>query len=300
MYLCKDCGKRFRGGSRMDDVALWKEYVCGRRTLVELAESHGCSERTVRRRLARVADSFTPVTPRASVVITDTTYFGRGFGVMVFLDARTGAVLHRQYVGNETNAMYKEGLEVIRSRGTEIKAVVCDGRTGLLASIVECPAQMCQFHMYQIVKRKLTGNPRMECGIELLRLSHGMFRMNRAEFCGEFESWCARWEKFLAEKTVLGSGKTVYTHRRLRSARKSIKTHLPWLFTYEDYPFLGIPNTTNRMEGVNSQLKKITRAHNGMNVANKKKVIDAFLNSLKTTWLGAAHEMSNTNKAHAK
>jgi len=262
---------------------LWDEYVGGRRTIAELASLYGCSERTVRRRLAHVADSFTPSTPNSAVVIVDTTYFGRGFGVMLFQDAHTGAVLQRQYVSSETNAAYREGLDAIRSRGTVIKAVVCDGHTGLLASITECPVQMCQFHMFQIVRRKLTGRPRLECGRELLSLCRGLFNMGKSEFTHKFDGWCSRWDKFLAERTTLATGGTTYTHRRLRSARKSIKSHLRWLFTYEDYPTLGIPNTTNKIEGLNSRLKKVLRAHNGMSETNRKKVIDAFLNSLQNT-----------------
>lgn len=253
--------------------------MIGRHTLAELAVSHGCSERTVRRRLALVADSFSPVFPDEAVVIADTTYFGRGFGVMIFQDAHTGASLHRMYVSNETNALYRMGLEHIRSCGTDIKAVVCDGHTGLLSSIKECPVQMCQFHMLQIVRRKLTNSPRLGCGQELLGLCRRMFGMSRLEFSAGFDGWCARWDKFLSERTVLANGATAYTHRRLRSARRSVKAHLPWLFTYEDFPSFGIPNTTNKLEGVNSRLKRMLREHNGMNATNRKKVIDALLNS---------------------
>lgn len=296
MYQCKICGKRFRGGLRVDNTVLWEEYVSGRRTVAELALAHRLSERTVRRRLALVAESFVPYIPKEAVVIADTTYFGRGFGVMIFLDAKSGAVLHRMYVRNETNDLYRHGMELIRSRGTEIKAFVCDGRTGLLASITECPVQMCQFHMLQIVRRKLTNSPRLTCGRELLGLCRHMFTMGRKEFLAGFDGWCSRWDKFLPERTKLVSGKTTYTHRRLRSARKSIKAHLGWLFTSEDFPSLGIPPTTNQIEGVNSRLKKVLRAHNGMSETNRKKVIDAFLNTLKNDRHQPAHKMSDTNK----
>lgn len=42
-----------------------------------------------------------------------------------------------------------------------------------------------------------------------------------------------------------------------------------------------IPNTTNLLEGFNSQLKKALRNHNGMKEVNKKKFIDGFLNIKK-------------------
>ena len=42
-------------------------------------------------------------------------------------------------------------------------------------------------------------------------------------------------EKFLDERTLLISGKTIYTHRRLRTARRSVKAHLKWLYMYKEY-----------------------------------------------------------------
>lgn len=280
MYRCSQCGKQFHGGNRIDGVKLWNEYVHGRRTVNELALSYGCNERTVRRHLSLVADAFVPYVPASAVVIMDTTYFGRGFGVSIFLDTTTGKVLHRRYVRNETNADYIAGLDAIRSNGTSVSAVVCDGRTGLLASFLDCPAQMCQFHQMQIVRRLLTSKPKLQAGRELMDLCHRMKTLGKSAFTAEFEAWCERWRNFLAERTALASGRTTYTHRRLRAARKSIMSHLPWLFTYEDFPTLGIPRTTNRLEGVNSLLKRNMASHNGLNGKNRIKFIDSFLGDL--------------------
>lgn len=280
MYRCAQCGKQFNGGKRVDGVELWVEYVHGRRTVMELASAHGCNERTVRRHLSLVADGFVPYVPSDAVVIMDTTYFGRGFGVSIFLDANTGRVLHRRYVSNETNADYTAGLDAIRSNGTSVSAVVCDGHTGLLASCSGIPAQMCQFHQQQIVRRLLTGKPKLPAGRELLDLCHRMRTLGKGAFTAEFEAWCEKWRKFLAERTTLASGRTTYTHRRLRSARRSVMAHLPWLFTYEEFPMLGIPNTTNRLEGVNSLLKRSMANHNGLNRKNKIRFIDSFLSNL--------------------
>ena len=43
----------------------------------------------------------------------DTTYFGRKFGVMVFKDALSGQILLKQYVKQETNNLYVQGVEEI-------------------------------------------------------------------------------------------------------------------------------------------------------------------------------------------
>jgi len=61
----------------------------------------------------------------------DTTYWKRGFGVMVFKNSLDGVVLFKQYVRYETNALYLSGIEEIRRRGIYIQAIVCDGRQTL-------------------------------------------------------------------------------------------------------------------------------------------------------------------------
>jgi len=50
------------------------------------------------------------------------------------------------------------------------------------------------------------------------------------------------------------------------------------------YTELQIPNTTNLLEGFNSQLKRALHNHNGLNEANKKKFIDGFINTKKVGW----------------
>ena len=279
MYLCKDCGRQFQGGLRINNVSLWNKYLASNRTISDLSILYKCSERTIRRRLSLVVDSFTATYPKSAVIIIDTTYFSKTFGVMLFQDASSGKILYRKFVKNETNKDYLDGLRYIAKRGTTIKAVVCDGHMGLLQAISFCPVQMCQFHQFQIVRRLLTNNPHLPAGVELLTLMRSMFSLGKEEFITAFEKWYDKWKEFLDERTLLISGKTTYTHRRLRTARRSVKTHLKWLYTYEDYTELQIPNTTNLLEGFNSQLKRALHNHNGLNEANKKKFIDGFINT---------------------
>ena len=193
--------------------------------------------------------------------------------------ASSGKILYRKFVKNETNRDYLDGLRYIAERGTIIKAVVCDGHMGLLQSIHFCPVQMCQFHQFQIVGRLLTNNPHLPAGVELLALIRRMFSLRKKEFITAFDKWCDKWKEFLDQRILLTSGKTTYTHRRLRTARRSIKTHLTWLYTYEELPDIQIPNTTNQLEGFNSQLKRALHNHNGLNGTNKKKFIDGFINT---------------------
>jgi hypothetical protein len=65
--------------------------------------------------------------PSVVNVLMDTTYFGRKFGVMVFKDSLSGQILYKQYVQQETNKLYLQGIEEIVCRGIKIQAIICDG-----------------------------------------------------------------------------------------------------------------------------------------------------------------------------
>ena len=96
-----------------------------------------------------------------------------------------------------------EGLFRIGEGRTEIKAVVCDGHTGLLQAITFCPVQICQFHQLQIVRRFLTNNPHLSASMELLSLVRNMFSMTGEQYSSAFCKWCDEWKDFMEERTVL-------------------------------------------------------------------------------------------------
>jgi len=43
------------------------------------------------------------------------------------------------------------------------------------------------------------------------------------------------------------TGELHYTHPRIRAAYRSLRTNLPYLFTYKNYRNLAISNTTNAL-----------------------------------------------------
>lgn len=88
-----------------------------------------------------------------------------------------------------------------------------------------------------------------------------------------FEVGALLKERTMNEET----GKSFYTHKRLRSAYRSLRYNLPWLFTWYDNIDLGIPNTTNAIDGHFADLKNKLRNHNGLSIDRKKKFIDGFL-----------------------
>jgi len=160
----------------------------------------------------------------------DTTYWGRKIGVMLFKDAITKENLLKYYVKNETNALYKEGINELQSKGYSILAIVCDGKTGLLSSFKNIPVQMCQFHQTAIIRRYITKKPRLQASIELNQIVKLMINTDKESFEGALNQWYEKWCNFLDERTInLETGKSHYTHKRLRSAYKSLNTNRKWL-----------------------------------------------------------------------
>jgi hypothetical protein len=242
-----------------------------------LAIQFNCSTKTIQRRL----DS-APIVQRKefsafAVVIMDTTYFGRGFGVMVFKNSLDGVVLYKQYVRYETNALYLSGISEITRRGITVQGIVCDGRQGLFRLFDDIPIQMCQFHQIQIVLRYLTRKPKAQAAIELKKVTLRLTKQTQAEFVNDLNNWYLRWSDYLNErKQSPSTGKTYYTHKRLRSAYLSLKRHLPYLFTYQEHKKLMMPNTTNALDGQFADLKNKLRNHNGLSRERKIKFIDGF------------------------
>nr|WP_259343327.1 hypothetical protein [Capnocytophaga canis] len=208
----------------------------------------------------------------------DTTYWGRNFGVTLFKDAITKENLLKYYVRNETNAIYTQGIEKLKALGFQIQAIVCDGRKGLIQSFNGIPVQMCQFHQSAIIRRYLTKKPKLEAAKELMKVVDLMVITDKESFEGALSLWFEKWEDFLNERTVnVLTNKSFYTHKKLRSAYRSLKNNLPWLFTWYDNYELGIPNTTNAIDGHFADLKNKLRNHNRLSLKRKMRFIDEFL-----------------------
>ncbi|USN92271.1 MAG: hypothetical protein H6782_00390 [Candidatus Nomurabacteria bacterium] len=58
----------------------------------------------------------------------------------------------------------------------------------------------------------------------------------------------------------------------------SLKRNLPNLFTYQKYPELNIPNTTNTIDEYFASLKKKIAQHHGLRRDRRLRVISELLN----------------------
>ncbi len=212
------------------------------------------------------------------IILADASYWGRRFGVLVFKDWKSKRIIWRKFLNKkETLVDYQEGLDWVLTEGFRIEGVVCDGLQGLFNLFGAYKVQMCQFHQYKIIERKLTKNSVLEASKELLEIAKLMCHTDKESFEGVFKEWCDKWDLFLKERAIdPKSGKKRYVHRPIRSAMQSIKRNMKYLWTWYDFIEVGIPNTNNSIEGQFSDLKNKLRNHNGLRRARKMIFIDEY------------------------
>lgn len=212
------------------------------------------------------------------VVLMDTTYWGRDFGVVILMDASDSHVLWFKFIyRKERLDDYREGLDYLKASGLDVKAVVSDGFTGLKEMLSGTPYQLCQFHQMQRIRQLLTNRPKLPASIELKRIASTLTASDKEQFRAMLEGWYGRWKAFLQEKTVADNGKSFFTHRRTRSAYYSLKTHLNMLFTYQDFSDGSVPNTNNALESLNSVIKTKLRNHRGLSVKRRELLVANLL-----------------------
>ncbi|MEG1885059.1 MAG: transposase [Alistipes sp.] len=129
----------------------------------------------------------------------------------------------------------------------------------------------------EVNKFKTASKPDLEASQELLDIAKFMCKTDKESFIGVFELWAVKWTDFLKERTVdRHTGKTHYTHHKLRSAYLSMKRNMPYLWTWYDWSERGIPNTNNGLEGKFTDLKTKLRNHNGLSIKHRMIFIDAY------------------------
>jgi len=111
----------------------------------------------------------------------------------------------------------------------------------------------------------------------LLSIVLSLTHTDKERFIADFEAWSEKWSAFLKERTCDNrTGKSRYTHKRLRSAYLSIRRNMPYLWTFYDHIQLGISNTNNALEGMFADLKTKLRNHAGLSKQHRQKFIDEY------------------------
>ena len=274
----------------MTDDELWTLYQAKKQTIVEIAASSGKSPSTVKRRLRGIAIKWEQphLDGMSGFVHLDVTYWGRNWGVLLALDDATSRPLYVAFVKHETVADYVQAVETITRMGYTVKGIVIDGMRSLFDMFRDTyRIQMCQFHMRSIIDRYLTKKPKLKAAVALKELMGRMTVLDRDGFEKEFVKWIEDWDHTLNRRTVSKrTGKSHYTHKRLRTAMNSVAFFLPFLFTYKEKGCEGMPNTNNKVEGVFTDLKKNLNNHSGMGEDGRKRFISGFFLALADNQAG--------------
>lgn len=245
-----------------------------------MADKHGRTKKTIQKYLDQChEDQSSTQAVRSGVIGIDCSFFGRSYGIIV---ARCPALKQNLYwkeITTENKAVYEEARRNLEASGFNIQAVVLDAKHGIRDVFSDLVVQICQFHQQQIVWRYLTLRPKTEAGLELKFLTGALTNIDEKLFTESLANWHEKWSGFLKERTYKPDGKHWwYTHRRIRSAYRSLITNLPYLFSWQRYPELNIPNTNNSLEGSFSKMKRLLNSHNGLKRCRRYKLIEAILN----------------------
>jgi len=217
-----------------------------------------------------------PIIPDHAVALTfDATFFGRCYGLMVY--RAEGHNIFWQEITTETVKGIQGGLCHLITQGWQFSSVTIDGRQGVIKLIKQLlpgvPVQLCLFHQKATIRRYLTTRPKTNCGRELQNLVAHLQYIDRSTCAQSLDILWQTYGDFLRERNDAGR----FVHRALRSALRSLKSNLPYLYTWQDHPSLTIPTTTNSCDGSFAHWKAKVKIHRGLSHQNRAKMITALL-----------------------
>jgi hypothetical protein len=267
--------------TKHESIQYWLDYVFHKQTVRELAQTHNKDRRTIKTRLDTVQLPEKRHNPRSIHLLADATYFGErteesSWCVVVFRDFYGQEDLWWTFVDTETTSVYRTGRDYLESLGYTILRVTADGFGGIKQAFSGIPYQMCHVHMERMLRKGTTRNPKTEAGQALRALTLSLFDTDGDTFKRRYQQYLNLYTPFLNQKTVNPeTGRTEWTHGRLRTASLSLIHHLPFLFTYEDN--IRIPKDTNALEAHFRHINEVTAVHCGLSRTQKEKFISTIL-----------------------
>ena len=275
--MCKTVFQNKRRPQR-ENKSLYNKYLFKSQTLKDLSDITKLSKRTIQKKLDKVIPKKIIETPQKVVLTMDVTFFERKYGVLVFRSQSQKKNIYWTQVDTETVEAYVKGRHVIEAKGYEIEAIVIDGKKGVKEAFKDIPVQLCQFHQMKAVTKYLTRKPKLEAGQKLREIMLKLAKSTEINFTRELNDWYREWGDYINQQTRdEETKKWFYTHGRIRSAYLSMRNNIGYLFTFERYPNLKIPNTTNSLDGTFSHLKRRINIHRGLRQDRRYKMIEAYL-----------------------
>ncbi|WP_423983671.1 IS256 family transposase, variant Zn-binding type [Glaesserella parasuis] len=200
--FCHKGHKTFSLQNKLDPIKIWTDYTSGKQTYQQLAVKYHCSVRTIQRYINKAPKTALkpPSNRYLNIIIMDTTFFGRYFGVLVLMDTLSNNVISHYCVRTEKDIYYKLALNRLREKGYIIQSITCDGRRGLMKDLFNTSVQIYQFHMVAIVMRKLRKKHQLQAGKELKIIVKTLTRSSKNEFYRRLHSWFIKHQAFFKIK----------------------------------------------------------------------------------------------------
>jgi hypothetical protein len=223
--------------------------------LDDLASEYKRSISWVQKQIFEYEPAYKTHNPRAINLVCDATFYGKRkdkLGTLVFKDSISKEVLAWKHIQSETIKDYKYLLTELINLGYTINSITIDGKRGLYKAFEDYSVQMCHFHQKRIVQRYITKHPKLQASKDLQKILLRLTSTNETIFAKNLDVWYETYKDFLSEKTLnVLTGKENFTHAKLVSAYRSLRTNLPYLFTYKRYKYLSICSTegTNALGG---------------------------------------------------
>lgn len=280
-WRCSQCGSSFV--RRIDSSAKWLKafvlWLLGKPSQKELAQA----ARTLRAKTAKFW-SLWPVIPACDeihhVVYMDGIWLARQCVVLI---ACTDHCVLGCHLARSENA---QEWSLLMGRIAAPDVLVCDGGGAIEAARrqmwPQTRVQRCVFHVFCQVKRCTTSRPKTQAGVDLYALARRLLAIGSLDeaalWLADLQRWCNAYESFLKERAEDGRH---FKHRRLRKARRSLVSlcQAGVLFTYLDERLVRqgpVAATSNRIENLNGQIRRMLAAHRGMNIEHRIKAVFWF------------------------
>lgn len=168
-------------------------------------------------------------------------------------------------------------LQLLVDAGYTFKSITIDDKRGFKQLLERMfpgvPIQLCHFHQKAAIRRYITNRPKSLCGKELRALTLNINNYSQEEFAHKLHELEETHKEFLYERNF----ENKLLHTRIIAAIRSLKTNMKYIYAYKNHPDLGIPHTTNILEGKFSHLKQNVNIHRGLQMKRKKILISNYL-----------------------
>jgi putative transposase len=284
-YRCPQC-KKTSTIHRPDIRALhirdhFVTWLIGKSTKAEIASTLGITRQALTKQFSPLfLEEWPPPkqTVYARILIVDGTYIhGNTLCTLIAIDEDDN--LFWKFVTSES---YLSWLSFL-SQFKEPDLIVVDGNEALKAAVLklwpQVDIQRCQFHLIQRVHKVMTRTPSSDAGKELLKLLYELKKVKNTHqallWRLRYKHWEAQYAVYLKERDERGA----FIHKRVRSARLTVRRTLPYIFTFLDHS--EAPNTTNLVEGwPNAAIAEALRRHRGLHLFQKKTLVSIILSHL--------------------